>query len=524
MIQNRYLVVQLTGQGAAGDTYLAVDQRFGSAVALKRVFYRGDVARLDAFEREANVLRSLNHPVLPKVIDHFTEDDGLFLVTEHTSGDDLGERVESAGKPFPVSWVMFWADQVLDALHYLHSHVPPIIHRDIRPQNLKLTGDNHIVLKDCLLSADAGDSAINKVSGGPDEHEQYYAAPEQVQGDQLDSRVDVYSLSATLYYLLTGARPALASIRAGAVAAGSSDPLRSLADVNPAIPQTISAVIMRALSLKPEDRFETALDMQRTLRRAFNKKSSTPRPEEATAQMRPPEGAETLGTDAMTAIMAEPLVDEPSSISMGATLQMDVAEHQPEPKQSGVKTEVFNTPQVSVKNTAPTEHYHAAPPQLPSAAPTSAAPSGYQSQITQVVQPKRSTSRAGLIIGIFAGLILLVGVVAGGGWFAYKAYYSAATPAETPEVPVATPSPAPTEPAVVIADENYGDTKSDPGGSTDPFEANSNTKPAKQATPDTPGTRAPPRITTQSTPARTPQKPPSTPKAQPRDDRTVILQ
>ena len=152
LIQNRYLIVQLIGKGGMGEVYLAVDQRLGSAVALKRTLFAGDENLGSAFEREARVLARLRHPVLPKVSDHFGEGDEQFLVMEHISGEDLSKRIEANGKPFPLSWVMFWADQLLDALSYLHSHEPPIIHRDIKPQNLKLTNENHIILLDFGLA------------------------------------------------------------------------------------------------------------------------------------------------------------------------------------------------------------------------------------------------------------------------------------------------------------------------------------------------------------------------------------
>src|SRR5687767_3972940 len=152
LIQNRYLIVHLIGKGGMGEVYLAVDQRLGSAVALKRTFFAGDEMLGNAFEREARTLARMRHPVLPKVSDHFGENDEQFLVMEHISGDDLSKRIEANQKPFPLSWVMFWADQLLDALSYLHSHEPPIIHRDIKPQNLKLTDENHVVLLDFGLS------------------------------------------------------------------------------------------------------------------------------------------------------------------------------------------------------------------------------------------------------------------------------------------------------------------------------------------------------------------------------------
>src|SRR5687767_4952980 len=167
LIQNRYLIVHLIGKGGMGEVYLAVDQRLGSAVALKRTFFAGDEMLSTAFEREARILARMRHPVLPKVSDHFSEGEEQYLVMEHISGDDLAKRLEAAQKPFPLSWVMFWADQLLDALSYLHSHEPPIIHRDIKPQNLKLTDENHVILLDFGLSKnfDTGDkNSLNSAS------------------------------------------------------------------------------------------------------------------------------------------------------------------------------------------------------------------------------------------------------------------------------------------------------------------------------------------------------------------------
>ena len=152
LIQNRYKIVHLIGKGGMGEVYLAVDQRLGSAVALKRTFFSDDELLANAFEREARILANVRHPILPKVSDHFIEGDNQYLVMEHIAGDDLSKRLEKTQQSFPLSWVLFWADQLLDSLNYLHTHQPPIIHRDIKPQNLKLTDDNQIVLLDFGLS------------------------------------------------------------------------------------------------------------------------------------------------------------------------------------------------------------------------------------------------------------------------------------------------------------------------------------------------------------------------------------
>ena len=270
MIQNRYLVVHMIGKGGMGEVYLAVDQRLGSAVALKRTFFNDNNALGTAFEREARILARLRHPVLPKVIDHFAENGDQFLVMEHISGDDLAKRLESATEPFPLNWVMFWADQMLDALSYLHSHEPPIVHRDIKPQNLKLTDENHIVLLDFGLSKDFDTGASNSLnSASVAGYSPHFASMEQIRGTGTDARSDLYSFSATLYQLLANTVPPDALTRADALLGGLKDPITPLNEINPAVSPAISEVILKGAELRQDQRFSSAAEMQKALRRAF---------------------------------------------------------------------------------------------------------------------------------------------------------------------------------------------------------------------------------------------------------------
>ena len=274
LIQNRYLIVQLIGKGGMGEVYLAVDQRLGSAVALKRCFFAGDENLGNAFEREARVLARLRHPVLPKVSDHFGENEEQFLVMEHISGDDLSKRIEANQKPFPLSWVMFWADQLLDALSYLHSHEPPIIHRDIKPQNLKLTDENHVVLLDFGLSKTStgltnlasGTGSTGSVVG----YTPHYAPMEQIRGIGTSSRSDLYSLSATLYQLMTNIIPADALSRADTLLNGMPDPIKAPTLLNPEVPPAVSEVILKGMEVSQERRYTSAREMQKSLRKAFS--------------------------------------------------------------------------------------------------------------------------------------------------------------------------------------------------------------------------------------------------------------
>ncbi len=273
LIQNRYLVVHRIGKGGMGEVYLAVDQRLGSAVALKRTYFAGDEMLGNAFEREARTLARMRHPVLPKVSDHFSENDEQYLIMEHISGDDLAKRLDAAGKPFPLSWVLFWADQLLDALSYLHTHEPPIIHRDIKPQNLKLTDENHIILLDFGLSKiSTGQTNISQSgsTGSVVGYTPHYAPMEQIRGIGTSPRSDLYSLSATLYQLLTNTVPIDALSRADSLLNDMPDPITPPAELNPEVPSVVSDVILRGMEVSQEKRFANAREMQRVLRKVFN--------------------------------------------------------------------------------------------------------------------------------------------------------------------------------------------------------------------------------------------------------------
>jgi len=154
ILQNRYLIVRPIGQGGMGAVYLAEDRRLGNYVALKETFFTDELLR-KAFEREARLLASLHHPALPRVIDHFGEGEGQFLVMGFIPGEDLAEMLHIRGNAFPVADVLDWADQLLDALDYLHTQESPIIHRDIKPQNIKLMSRGQIILLDFGLAKGA---------------------------------------------------------------------------------------------------------------------------------------------------------------------------------------------------------------------------------------------------------------------------------------------------------------------------------------------------------------------------------
>ncbi|KXK02840.1 MAG: serine/threonine protein kinase [Acidobacteria bacterium OLB17] len=266
VLQQRYRIDRQIGQGGMGAVYIATDERFSSKVAIKETLYMDDNFR-KAIEREARLLNSLKHNALPSVSDHFEENNSQFLVMEYVAGEDLSTIIERDKKPFPFEQVLDWADQLLDALDFLHSQVIPVVHRDIKPQNLKLTPKGKIVLLDFGLAkgnpTDAGHQTAAKSIFG---YSRNYASLEQIQGTGTDPRSDLYSLAATLYHLMTGVPPEDALTRAMAVLTRKPDPLKLANAIRPEIPAGVAGVLHSSLALDAAERPASADEMREMLR------------------------------------------------------------------------------------------------------------------------------------------------------------------------------------------------------------------------------------------------------------------
>ena len=159
-----------------------------------------------------------------------------------------------------------WADQLLDALIYLHSRDRQVIHRDIKPHNLKLTATGQIALLDFgLAKAQASDPSVTG-SQAFYGYTRHYAPLEQIQDQRTDPRSDIYALGATLYHLLTGTKPPDAMVRAAAVINGGADPLRPANQIHEAVGPQIAAILNKALAQKPEARYANANEFREALR------------------------------------------------------------------------------------------------------------------------------------------------------------------------------------------------------------------------------------------------------------------
>jgi hypothetical protein len=265
VLQSRYRILRQLGQGGMGAVYEAIDQRLDTTIALKETLFADERLRKQ-FEREARLLARLHHPALPRVSDHFSEGDGQFLVMQFIPGDDLSEMMTHKRSPFPANQVLTWGDQLLDALDYLHTQDPQIVHRDIKPQNLKLTSRGQIILLDFgLAKGQAGDLSRVTTSASIFGYTPNYAPLEQIQGLGTDSRSDLYSLGATLYHLMTGVKPPDALTRAAALVNGQPDPLLKASEANASIAPQLDDVLAKAMAQNREQRYATAADMRNAL-------------------------------------------------------------------------------------------------------------------------------------------------------------------------------------------------------------------------------------------------------------------
>lgn len=244
MLDGRYVVLRTLGQGGMGAVYLATDTRLNNKpVAIKEMSTRavgGDLqAAIDSFQKEAQMLISLRHSALPVIYDFFSrEENRWYLVMDYIQGDTLKAEMQKRGR-IPESVVSNWAMQLCDILEYLHKRNPPVIFRDLKPDNIMLTPEGQIKLIDFGIARNfqPGNSVdtVAYGSGG-------FSPPEQYGQNQTDARSDIYALAATLHYLLTGIDPSTGPFR--------FEPPSKHATVSAVLEETI----MQALDLNPENR------------------------------------------------------------------------------------------------------------------------------------------------------------------------------------------------------------------------------------------------------------------------------
>jgi len=265
MLQNRYRIVSMLGQGGMGAVYRAWDTRLNIPVALKEMTPQPGLdpnmltQLRQQFQQEAAVLARLSHPHLVHVTDFFAEWGNTYLVMDFVEGENLADRIMRQG-PLSEAQVLAWANQLLDALAYCHSQ--GVLHRDVKPQNVIIRPNGQAILVDFGLVKlwDPHDPRTKTAMRGMGTPE--YAPPEQydVAAGHTDPRSDVYSLGATIYHALTGQAPPTATMRI--VEPGTLMPLRVLVA---GVSAGTEAAITRAMELQPANRFQSTEEMQAAL-------------------------------------------------------------------------------------------------------------------------------------------------------------------------------------------------------------------------------------------------------------------
>ena len=252
VIDKRYKVIRLLGEGGYGAVYLAEDMRLGNKpLALKESFNKS-AAALEQFRLEAQLLAELNHPGLPRVTDHFIDPDGRqFLAMDYIEGEDLDQHLLNLGHALPEREAAAVLLQVCEAVAYLHTRSPrPVIHRDIKPPNIKITPDGRAVLVDFgIAKLYSPNQHTAKIAKAITPH---FSSPEQHTANT-DKRSDVYSLGATLYLLAAGEVPTDAMDRLD-----GDQMLTPPSHLNPVITAGLDKIILKALELNPDRRYADA--------------------------------------------------------------------------------------------------------------------------------------------------------------------------------------------------------------------------------------------------------------------------
>ncbi len=251
VLHRRYRILEILGQGGMGAVYHAVDEVLQIEVAIKENLFASPEYS-EQFRQEARLLASLRHPNLPRVTDYFViEGQGQYLIMDFIPGEDLKQRIEREG-PLPIPEALTIAIALCEALEYLHGQHPPIVHRDIKPGNVRLTPQGEVYLVDFGLAKIGG--ADQRTVTGAQAVTPGFSSPEQYgTGTHTGPRSDLYGLAATLYMALTGTAPEDAFERLM-----DTMTLTPLRERRPEVPAGLAEVIEAGLALRPKERLPSA--------------------------------------------------------------------------------------------------------------------------------------------------------------------------------------------------------------------------------------------------------------------------
>lgn len=254
VVDGKYKILNKVGQGGMSVVYLAMNEKANKQWAVKEVRKDGVLdfeAVKSGLVAETDILKKLNHPNLPSIIDVIDTDESFIIIMDYIQGNDLMNALEEYGAQ-PQENVIEWAKQLADVLSYLHTRTPPIIYRDMKPKNIMLKPDGNVTLIDFGTAREfkernlADTTCLGTVG---------YAAPEQFGGmGQTDARTDIYGLGATLYHLVTGMNPCEPPYE-----------IRPIREINPALSGGLERIILKCTQRDPNDRYQSADELMYAL-------------------------------------------------------------------------------------------------------------------------------------------------------------------------------------------------------------------------------------------------------------------
>ena len=255
VIDGKYEILKEIGRGGMSIVYLAMDKRLNKQWAVKEIRKRdnsrNDEIVVNSLLAEANLMKRLDHPSLPRIVDIIDNGSTIYVVMDYIEGEPLSRVLQQYGAQ-PQEIVLEWAESLCGVLDYLHNQTPPIIYRDMKPANVMLKPDGSLKLIDFGIAREFKEENVEDTTCLGTRG---YAAPEQFGGKvQTDARTDIYCLGVTLYHLITGHNP--------------SEPPYEIYPIrhwNPNLSSGLEAVIQKCAQQNPLDRYQSCAELMYAL-------------------------------------------------------------------------------------------------------------------------------------------------------------------------------------------------------------------------------------------------------------------
>lgn len=250
VVDGKYEILKQIGKGGMSIVYLAMDKRLNKQWAVKEIRKQGnsknDEVIVNSLLAEANLMKRLDHPALPRIVDIIDNGNTIYIVMDYIEGESLDKILLEYGTQ-PEEVVIEWAKQICDALEYLHSQKPPIIYRDMKPANIMLKPEGNLKIIDFGIAREykeqnLADTTVLGTKG--------YASPEHYGSRQTDARSDIFTLGMTMHHLLTGIDPRPADYR-----------YVSVRQLNPQLSDGIEVIIDKCTALDPDDRYQNCAEL-----------------------------------------------------------------------------------------------------------------------------------------------------------------------------------------------------------------------------------------------------------------------